>query len=187
MYIETTGCPFPIYADPSKKLYDELGMMRTLNMGKRPEYQRKELVHIMAASFVQSLKSLKGGQALKGGDYYQVGGEFMFEPVEPCTPLGTDTDTDTDAQNPWEGKGERAMEQMEKTEEKHVTWCHRMMNTRDHAEIPELMEVLGLDGEAASGPNTKRWSKALGERKGTTLSEFSGMTLTNGRSSDESH
>ncbi len=28
-----------------------------------------------------------------------------------------------------------------------MSWCHRMKNTRDHAEIPELMEVLGLDGQ----------------------------------------
>ena len=25
-----------------------------------------------------------------------------------------------------------------------VVWCHRMRNTRDHVEVPELREVLGL-------------------------------------------
>ncbi|PVH70590.1 hypothetical protein DL98DRAFT_597695 [Cadophora sp. DSE1049] len=58
----------------------------------------------------------------------------------------------------------------EPVEEKRVTWCHRMRNTRDHAEIPELREVLGLDGEGVSCKNKKRWTKALVERKGTGLS-----------------
>ena len=33
-----------------------------------------------------------------------------------------------------------------------------MKNTRDHAEIPELRKVIGLDGEA---PPTRRWSTNL--------------------------
>ncbi|KAF2087261.1 hypothetical protein K490DRAFT_15945, partial [Saccharata proteae CBS 121410] len=31
-------------------------------------------------------------------------------------------------------------------EEGRVVWCHRMKNTRDHAEVEELRQVLGLDG-----------------------------------------
>ncbi|KAK4546920.1 hypothetical protein LTR36_001652 [Oleoguttula mirabilis] len=30
-----------------------------------------------------------------------------------------------------------------------VRWCHRMKNTRDHAEIGEVVSVLGLEGDAA--------------------------------------
>jgi bifunctional DNA-binding transcriptional regulator/antitoxin component of YhaV-PrlF toxin-antitoxin module len=48
-----------------------------------------------------------------------------------------------------------------------------MRNTRDHAEIPEIREVLGLeplDGvDAPEGADKKRWTKALLERKGTGL------------------
>lgn len=69
---------------------------------------------------------------LRGGDFRQVGGEFLFE----------------------NGK---------------VTWCHRMRNTRDHAEIPDLRKHLGLDGEEK--PVKKRWSTAaLGKGLGRRLS-----------------
>lgn len=27
----------------------------------------------------------------------------------------------------------------------HLDWCHRMQNTRDHAEVAELGDVLGFD------------------------------------------
>jgi hypothetical protein len=169
MYAAETSCPYPIYADPTKKLYDALGMMRTLNLGERPEYQRRELWTIMAASFVQSIKSMKGGLLLKGGDYQQVGGEFLFEPTSVATPMSS----------PEEGNrgekelGVQGMEGNEEAEEKHVTWCHRMRNTRDHAEIPELREVLGLDGEGTPGHDAKRWHEALTKRKGTGFSSFS--------------
>ena len=117
-YAETTACKFPIYADPSKKLYDLLGMARTLNLGPQsPDYMQKPLLSVMLQSIFQSLGS--GLKAFKGGDYWQVGGEFLFE------------------------KGE-------------VVWCHRMTNTRDHAEVPELRKQLGLDDEHP--PRRKRWS-----------------------------
>lgn len=45
-------------------------------------------------------------------------------------------------------------------EEGKVTWCHRMKNTRDHAEIPELRVALGLDGDRPI--MRKRWSTGLG-------------------------
>jgi hypothetical protein len=31
-------------------------------------------------------------------------------------------------------------------EEKQITWCHRMKNTRDHTEISELARILDPDG-----------------------------------------
>ncbi|KAF8855151.1 hypothetical protein BDZ45DRAFT_596065 [Acephala macrosclerotiorum] len=163
MYRTETSCPFPIFADPTKKLYDELGMMRTLNLGTRPEYQRQELFNIMVRSFVLSLKMLRGGQALKGGDYHQVGGEFLFEPINPNSPVSSPEENQTKKLGEKQGAGE----------EKHVIWCHRMRNTRDHAEIPELREVLGFDGDGEStstGVNEKRWREALLKRKGTGLS-----------------
>ncbi|PBP25513.1 fmHP [Diplocarpon rosae] len=172
MYQAETNCAFPIYADPTKKLYSKLGMLRTLNMGTRPEYQRKQVVSMMVTSFMQSMRMLKKGQAMKGGDMYQVGGEFLFEPVDLSSPVGSPeleaaNNKQLGATNRTGGEG---MLQDGYTEEKRVTWCHRMRHTRDHAEIPELREVLGLHDEGVAGKNKKRWSKALLERKGTGLS-----------------
>ena len=121
-YAKETDCSFPIYADPTGKLYDLLGMTRTLSLGyKAPEYVQTSLLTVVLKSFYQVLRS--GQNALKGGDFDQVGGEFMFN----------------------DGK---------------VTWCHRMQNTRDHAEIPILRKVLDLDDDRP--PMRKRWSMGVG-------------------------
>lgn len=88
----------------------------------------------------------------------------MFESKDLSTPLGTPGD---------EGKrlgGTGGAAGEEEGDEKVVTWCHRMRNTRDHAEVPEVREVLGLDGEGVPGGNKKRWSRAVLERKGTGIS-----------------
>ena len=98
-------------------------MTRTLDLGsKSPEYMQKSLLSVMLASLCQSLKSGRG--ATKGGDYRQVGGEFLFE-------------------------------------DGNVTWGRRMKNTRDHAEIPELRKVLGLDGERP--PMRETWTTSVGK------------------------
>ncbi|KAL8860313.1 MAG: hypothetical protein Q9178_003284 [Gyalolechia marmorata] len=121
MYARETECPYPIYADPSKKLYAQLGMTRTLNLGpKAPQYMQYSLPSAVIRSIYQSLKTGRG--AFKGGDYWQVGGEFIFDDGE-------------------------------------VTWCHRMKNTRDHAEIPEMRRQLGLDG--ATPPLRKTFSSGI--------------------------
>ncbi|EUC43464.1 hypothetical protein COCMIDRAFT_100796 [Bipolaris oryzae ATCC 44560] len=82
MYTETTGCPFPIYADPTRKLYDHLGMTRTLNLGAKPQYMQTNVLINSVQSIFQGLST--GRKALKGGDFKQVGGEFLFENGE-CT------------------------------------------------------------------------------------------------------
>ncbi|KAI9680628.1 MAG: hypothetical protein M1817_004068 [Caeruleum heppii] len=109
-YITDSNCPFPVYADPSRKLYDHLGMTKTLHLGPKPEYVKRSFIGVLASSTLRNL--MAGREALKGGDQRQVGGEFLFD----------------------DGK---------------VTWCHRMRNTRDHAEMPALRRLLGFDGPTA--------------------------------------
>lgn len=77
MYIQETGCPFPIYADPTRKLYHLLRMTSTLNLGKNPDYMQRSLLSMAVKSFIQELKS--GRNMLSGGDFRQVGGEFLFQ------------------------------------------------------------------------------------------------------------
>jgi hypothetical protein len=206
MYAAATNCPFPIYADPTRKLYAELGMVRSLALGQRPAYMKKHLVKSSLESIAQGLKQIPKGLALKGGDSKQIGGEFLFEPVNLTTssssnPMGTtagggggeeedgvsppraweeqkpkqgeDSLSSSDAtrkrisETSLDGKGEPGNE----GEDKVVTWCHRMKTTRDHVEIPELMEVLGLDGHGRPlTGDRERWERALRERKGTGTS-----------------
>ena len=203
MYASETGCPFPIYADPTRKLYEELGMLRTLALGERPAYTKQHLLLSSLASVVQGLKQIKNGLAAKGGDAKQIGGEFLFEPLEIQSPVST----------PWNelkgfgnlGAEERSLDGKEGTttariggeeeeggggeggsgvEEKRVTWCHRMRTTRDHAEIPELMEVLGLDGQGVPIDDKKRWVRAVEQRKGTGLSLAGQMSALKGGTGD---
>lgn len=119
MYAQETGCPFPMYADPTRRLYHMLGMTSSLNPGKTPEYMQRSFMSMAVRSFIQELKS--GRNMLSGGDFRQVGGEFLFQ----------------------NGK---------------VTWCRRMRNTRDHAEVPVVRQQLGLDDTPP--PQRKRWSAA---------------------------
>lgn len=218
MYAEATGCPFPIYADPTRKLYQELGMIKTLALGQRPAYMSKSLLKSSLDSIVQGVKQIRSGLAIRGGDQRQIGGEFLFEPVDIRSPdaspaqefdrrlrlddgrkgkEGVDATKTEDAQAS-EKDAERVagggaaskhsrttsvtdndndeIEQPHLVEEKKVTWCHRMRTTRDHAEIPELMEVLGLTGQGRPIKDQKRWSKALETRKGTGLSMASQMS-----------
>lgn len=119
MYVQETGCPFPMYADPTRKIYHLFRMTSTLHLGKTPQYSQRSLLSMAVSSFLQELKS--GRNMLSGGDFRQVGGEFLFQ----------------------NGK---------------VTWCRRMRNTRDHAEIPLVRQQLGLDDTPV--PQRKRWSAA---------------------------
>ncbi|KAF1918282.1 AhpC/TSA antioxidant enzyme-domain-containing protein [Ampelomyces quisqualis] len=82
MYANTTSCPFPIYADPTRKLYDLLGMTRTLQLGSKPAYMHTSVLINSVQSIFQSLGT--GKHALQGGDFKQVGGEFLFEDGQ-CT------------------------------------------------------------------------------------------------------
>ncbi|KAI1749833.1 AhpC/TSA antioxidant enzyme-domain-containing protein [Xylaria castorea] len=185
-YVRETGCRFPVYADPTRRLYADLGMVRTLSMGPRPAYlQNRTVAHTVVSGIVQGLRQVKAGLATKSGDQKQVGGEFLFEPVSRTleTPIQTPLLDDEEGE---EGKNDVGLDGVggnRKGEEKCVTWCHRMRTTRDHAEIPELMEILGLEGVGAPGRDLKRWEKALATRKGTGLTMASQMSSQRSRGS----
>lgn len=174
MYLEATQCPYPLYTDPKSALFDELGMVKTLALGEKPAYVKMGFLKGVFTGIAQGLKQLPRGLALKSGDQRQVGGEFLFEPLDLVTPVTT----------PNEGQGGAAiMDAFEHRpgpeaadrEVKKVTWCHRMRSTRDHAEIPEIMELLGLDGHGQPIKDAALWEKTVATRKGTGLSLASKM------------
>ncbi|POR37242.1 Thioredoxin-like protein AAED1 [Tolypocladium paradoxum] len=166
MYVETTKCPFPVYTDPTRSLFEELGMVKTLAMGPKPAYIKKSMTKIVIEGIGQALRFAPSGLALKSGDSRQVGGEFLFEPLDVVTPMTTPRDV----QHMTAGSLDHPGQDHGPVEAKRVTWCHRMRTTRDHAEIPEMMEILGLDGQGEPIRDKTRWSKAVEIRKGTGLS-----------------
>ena len=176
MYAAETGCQFPIYADPTQRLYSELGMIRTLALGARPAYTRKSLLRISLESIVQGLKHVRNGMATKGGDQRQIGGEFLFEPAELLSSPATESSLGaagggSKGNKSKKGKGKEKDKEKGKeketlenesaeeeqgiegpAEEKTVTWCHRMKTTRDHTEIQGLRRILGLEDEGSGTP-----------------------------------
>lgn len=115
-YKKFTGCPFPIFADPSRQLFKKLGMTISVNIGtERPEYMKQISPAAWATGQFKTInRSLKDPEGirkrdvLRGGNPMQIGGEFLFEEGE-------------------------------------VVWCHRMRNYRNHAEVAVIRKVLELD------------------------------------------
>lgn len=79
-YRQETNCTFPIYTDPDRKIFQALGMTRTKQLGSRPKYQQRSILSISIESILQGLG--RGRKALRGGDFWQVGGEFLIEDGE---------------------------------------------------------------------------------------------------------
>ena len=178
-YAQDTGCQFQIYTDPKRSLFDALGMNQTLALGEKPAYMKKPMYYSVLSSIINNVRAVPSGLALKGGNQRQVGGEFLFEPSDLVTPvsspkeekrmyIGIPEKTQVEHRNDAESEGH--------VEEKRVTWCHRMKTTRDHCEIPELMEILGLDGQGHPIKDQARWQRALMERKGVGSSMAAAMS-----------
>jgi hypothetical protein len=69
-YKERTGTSFPIYCDPSRKLYIKLGMTSSLSMGdQKPSYIQSSILGGTLKSMSNMIASGMG--AFKGGDYSQ--------------------------------------------------------------------------------------------------------------------
>lgn len=78
-YRRRTGCPFPIYTDPTKELYRALGMGWTLKTGKRVEYMGGVSEFQWVAGQLRQVRETERHLRFKGGNWLWVGGEFMVE------------------------------------------------------------------------------------------------------------
>ena len=78
-YNEIVQCPYPIFTDPTGKLYSVLGCEKTLSLGsKSPDYIQHNLLVGALKSIVQGIRRVPTGDALSAGDMSIVGGEFLF-------------------------------------------------------------------------------------------------------------
>ena len=72
-YAQETNAKYPIYADPSQKLFKAFDLNKTISLGERPQY--------MSVDFWGGLKMFLGNmfkigtRTFKVGDVKQVGGE----------------------------------------------------------------------------------------------------------------
>lgn len=77
-YLQQTGCPYEIYADPSRSLYNRLGMAaNTSPPPEMPQYVKKYSLSFMA-NLARSLVLTSKTGKLSGGPILQVGGELIW-------------------------------------------------------------------------------------------------------------
>ncbi|KAJ6006897.1 hypothetical protein N7451_004841 [Penicillium sp. IBT 35674x] len=77
-YMEETSDEFPIYSDPSGKIYEKLKMIRsTGGITEPPPYSCESFSTALGKTFKQMWK--RGWAGLKGGSWDQQGGEWIFQ------------------------------------------------------------------------------------------------------------
>lgn len=207
-YKAVTGCPFPIYADPSRQIFKKLGMTLSMDIGsKRPEYMKDISPAAWAAGQVKTIRlGLKANVRpmkrlqKRGGSFDMVSANLEQErasavvdtaqasgvmsrsttsgslakeiavdgPVSKSSPSSparasikssstqsaskasqTSSSSGEDLKlrkrdvirggNPFQIGGEFLFE------EGQVVWCHRMRNYRNHAEVGVIRKLLDLD------------------------------------------
>ena len=79
-YASKTNCRYSLYVDPTRKLYEMLGMTSTLSSGPRPEYMKSSFMGVVVKGVCQTLGA--GSDVFNGGSFSQVGGEFLFQDNE---------------------------------------------------------------------------------------------------------
>ncbi|KAK7437271.1 hypothetical protein VKT23_018716 [Stygiomarasmius scandens] len=87
-YAEETGFKGEIYAEPTRAIYRELGMIS--NMGGTPQGEERKS-YLKRGPLFNALRSIWRGPLSKPsligkqGNVAQLGGEFVFEPEKKCT------------------------------------------------------------------------------------------------------
>ena len=77
-YLEQTGCPYEVFADPSRTLYRKLGLaITTAPPPEMPRYVKKYSLSFMK-NIGRSLKLTAKTGKLSGGPIVQVGGELVW-------------------------------------------------------------------------------------------------------------
>ncbi|KAH0828512.1 hypothetical protein AYO21_07748 [Fonsecaea monophora] len=153
-YKNVTQCPYDIYADPSLRLYELLGMYRTLSLGhKAPGYIEHSLLSGALKSAWQIVRRVGNGDAMNGGDWDINGGEFLFVRSASGRPsMGLKSTSPSRSRS-------RSRSRSAQSQDWDVSWCHRMLNSRDHTEIINLQYHACLP-ELSSRANSRTSSPA---------------------------
>lgn len=79
-YAERTGCPYPIYCDPTQALHTKLHMVKTLaGSTNKASYHRRSYFNIVVTSTWNALQSAPSVIRGKNGPSDQNGGELLFQ------------------------------------------------------------------------------------------------------------
>ncbi|KAI0362497.1 hypothetical protein OH77DRAFT_1416770 [Trametes cingulata] len=87
-YCENTGFSYPMYADPSRALYNTFGLVESLDLTPAGQAKRSYLGRSFLGNVVKSIwvGPVKHPQFIgKQGNISQLGGDFIFGPGETCS------------------------------------------------------------------------------------------------------
>lgn len=155
-YKAQTGCPFPIFADPSRKLYKVLGMSWTLDIGPRADYmvdkEGKEISEVAWISGqVREWAKVGAGKGTplpesRPGSRQKTGAEKERERDEAEAKAKAEKRR-LARRNVFKGGNMLQIGGEFLFRDGEVEWCHRMKNYRGHADIQVLRRVLEIDDD----------------------------------------
>lgn len=170
-YKAVTGCPFPIFAEPSRALFKCLGMVLSGNIGgTRPDYMKDISPAAWAAGQVTTIRQgLKVRQAALAQQKLEAKARLEanrrqaqeeaeeFERMDKLEKLDAQSQrsgNSSDIKEPTLAIRKRDIIRGGNPfqiggeflfEEGEVIWCHRMKNYRNHVEVPMIRKILELD------------------------------------------
>lgn len=169
-YKEITGSSFPIFAEPSRRLFKKLGMVISANIGRqRPEYMRDISAHAWLAGQVTTIKQgLEARRDVKRIARMTSG--FDLVPAPHAMSADNASDSNVQGQVPRHEHlvDLRRAEMLARArsirkrdlvkggnplqiggeflfEDGEVIWCHRMRHYRNHVEVSDIRRLLDLD------------------------------------------
>ena len=170
-YIERTKCPFPIFSDPTLRIFKALGCKRFggLSMGKiRPEYASDRGASSIAINIIADM--IKAAYAPEGralrpprNVYATLHSSETPRRVPKATGYGQEGES-TVLRKRVSLDGMRGGPALQVGgeflfEDGQLIWCHRMKHIRDHAETKTLRKVMDMDEETPSEEQFTNYGK----------------------------
>jgi len=176
-YKAVTGCPFPIFAEPSRALFKRLGMVISGNIGgTRPDYMKdispaawavgqvttiRQGLKVRQAALAQQKLEAQAQARMEAQARLQANRQQAQDEAEEFERMEKlDVQSQRESMNSAESK-EPTMAIRKRDimrggnpfqiggeflfEEGEVIWCHRMKNYRNHVEVPLIRKILELD------------------------------------------
>ena len=147
-YVRRTGCPYPIYTDPTLRLQRLLGCRRwggiLWGFGKKPEYTRDPCAAESGFKSIWERYKSSRADSLIGDDSGLDGSNSQGAKCQnsPQSGLKKHVSTGNFRSGPiFQVGGEFLFE------EGKLIWCHLMKGMRNHAEIKMLRRVLDIEDD----------------------------------------
>ncbi|QIW99898.1 hypothetical protein AMS68_005416 [Peltaster fructicola] len=166
-YKEITGTSFPVFAEPSRRLFKKLGMVLSGSIGRqRPEYMRDISAPAWLAGQVTTIRhGLRARKEVKRIVKMTSG----FDLIQAPRYQNSTSDSNSQEEDPYQQWADLKRAEMVARaksirkrdlirggnplqiggeflfEDGEVIWCHRMRHYRNHVEVSDIRRLLDLD------------------------------------------